>query len=75
MKGFLQRIVPADDDDNFVRFKDFPIKKYEARHGEDYTFEAAISTVDNSIDSGASFVEVAIPEQDFDSTPKQYIEG
>lgn len=76
MKGLLQKTVPADDDDDFVRFKDFPIKKYEARHGQDYTFEAAISDlVDNSIDSGASFVEVAIPEQDFDSKPKRYGEG
>ena len=64
------------DDDEFVRFMDFPVKKYEARHGEDYTFEAAISDlVDNSIDSNASFVEVNIPEQNFDSTPKQYIDG
>ena len=63
-------------DDHFVRFKDFPVKKYEARHGEDYTFEAAIADlVDNSIDSNASFVEVNIPEQNFDSTPKQYIDG
>lgn len=76
MKGLRQSHVSADDEDKFVRFKDFPIKKYEARHGEDYTFEAAISDlVDNSIDSGASFVEIAIPEQDFDSTPKQYVEG
>ena len=58
MKGYT---CPADDEDKFVRFKDFPIKKGEARHGEDYTFEAAISDlVDNSIDSWASFVEIAI---------------
>ena len=64
------------EDDHFVRFEDFPVKKYEARHGEDYTFEAAIADlVDNSIDSNASFVEVNIPEQNFDSTPKQYIDG
>jgi|APSaa5957512535_1039671.scaffolds.fasta_scaffold05237_4 hypothetical protein len=69
-------MVADGDDDDFVRFKDFPVKKYEARHGEDYTFEASISDlVDNSIDSNATFVEVIITEQNFDATPKQYIEG
>ena len=41
-----------------------------------YDLNIAIADlVDNSIDSNASFVEVNIPEQNFDSTPKQYIDG
>lgn len=51
----------------------FPVRQYEIKHGQDYTFEAVLADlVDNSIDAGATWVEVAVPTQILDDTPKQY---
>ena len=56
--------------------KRYPIRKYEAAHGENYSFEAVIADlIDNSIDAEASFVEVLLDDQDFGSEPKEYTTG
>jgi hypothetical protein len=56
--------------------KRYPVRKYEAAHGENYSFEAVLADlIDNSIDANASFVEVLLDEQDFGSDAKEYTTG
>ena len=54
----------------------YAVRQYEIKHGQDYSFEAVISDlVDNSIDAGATWVEVAVPSQTLDDSVKQYHTG
>ena len=49
----------------------YPVRQYKIKHGQDYTFEAVLSDiVDNSIDAGATWVEVSVPSQTLDDSLK-----
>lgn len=68
--------MAAEPDTPGLEPKRYPVRKYEAAHGEEYSFEAVLADlIDNSIDANASFVEVLLDDQDFGSVSKEYDTG
>ena len=55
---------------------EYPVRTREALHGGDYTFEqVAADLIDNSIDAGASHVEIIVDSQDMGPERKEYSDG
>ena len=55
-----------------------PVRQYQSYHKASYTFEQVVADlIDNSIDAGATEVEVLVQSQNLDPTPKEhrYLEG